>query len=180
MKQHKIILFNKPFGVLSQFTDQSGRETLANYIPFKNVYAAGRLDRDSEGLLILSDDTQLRNEITDPYFKMAKHYWVQVEGSPREEDLILLRQGVLLKDGMTRPAEVKIISDPKLWDRNPPIRFRQSIPTTWLEIIIKEGKNRQVRRMTAAIKYPTLRLVRVRVGDWSLGDLLPGQYKCVR
>lgn len=172
----KIVLFNKPYGVLSQFTDPSNRPTLADYISMPGVYAAGRLDADSEGLLILTDDTGLRNKIMNPKFKLEKTYWVQVEGTVKEEALRNLTRGVLLKDGMSKPATVGIIETPDLWERHPPIRFRASIPTTWLEIKIKEGRNRQVRRMTAAVGCPTLRLVRVAVDKWRLGELLPGEW----
>ena len=176
----KLILFNKPFGVLSQFTDSTGRETLANYIATKEVYAAGRLDKDSEGLLLLTDDGALQNKIANPNNKLAKHYWVQVEGTISDEAVCALQNGVDLKDGLTLPAQVSRIDEPVgLWARNPPIRFRQSIPTQWLEIVIREGKNRQIRRMTAAVGHPTLRLVRHRIGTWELGTLLPGDYHTI-
>lgn len=179
MKKHKIVLFNKPYGVLTQFTDSSGRETLANYISIPHIYPAGRLDRDSEGLLVLTDDVKLREQITHPRYKMAKKYLAQIEGIPDEDSLVKLRKGILLNDGLTKPAVVRIIPEPELWPRNPPIRFRQTIPTTWLEITIKEGKNRQIRRMTAAIHHPTLRLVRIAIGEWTLEGLFPGEYKFV-
>jgi 23S rRNA pseudouridine2457 synthase len=176
-----LILFNKPYGVLSQFTnDKQGdkdKPTLAQYIKLPNVYPAGRLDHDSEGLLLLTDDGQLQHHIAHPAHKLPKTYWVQVEGAPNSYALTKLRQGVELNDGMTQPAEARLIPTPKLWERDPPIRSRQNIPTQWLEIIISEGKNRQVRRMTAAVGHPTLRLVRVKIGSWSLEGIAPGEYK---
>lgn len=174
----KLVLFNKPFNVLSQFTDGDGRQTLADYIQIKDVYAAGRLDKDSEGLLLLTDDGVLQNRIASPKQKLAKHYWAQVEGEVNQQALATLRKGVELKDGKTLPAQVNIIDEPdSLWPRTPPIRVRKQIPTQWLELIIREGKNRQVRRMTAAVGFPTLRLIRHRIGDWVLADLAPGQNK---
>ena len=180
----KLILFNKPFGVLSQFTDSDAhnfdRQTLKDYIDIPNVYAAGRLDKDSEGLLLLTDDGKLQRRIADPKFKWAKHYWVQVEDEVSEESLQALRQGVKLKDGLTLPATVTRIEEPKnLWQRNPPIRVRKTIPTQWLDIVIKEGRNRQVRRMTAAVNHPTLRLVRHKIGPVELDELSLGSYKSV-
>ncbi len=172
-----LILFNKPFNVLCQFTDKDGRRTLSDYIKIKNVYAAGRLDYDSEGLVILTDDGKLQNKISDPENKMEKSYLVQLEGIPTETDLEKLRKGIQLKDGITKPAKVKIIDDPKVWERNPPIRERKNIPTSWLELKIVEGKNRQGRRMTAAIGYPTLRLIRYSVGEWNINNLQPVEYK---
>ena len=174
----KIILFNKPFGVLTQFTDAEGRATLGDYIEVKNVYAAGRLDKDSEGLLVLTDDGKLQNQIASPEHKMSKTYWVQVEGEPDESSLDLLRQGIDLKDGMTQPAKVKVMQQPYLLlDRDPPVRVRKTVPDSWLEITITEGRNRQVRRMTAAIGYPTLRLIRYRIGSWTLDGLGIGESK---
>jgi len=174
----KLIIFNKPFGVLSQFTDADGRQTLSDFIDIPNVYAAGRLDKDSEGLLLLTDDGKLQQRIADPKFKWAKHYWVQVEGEVSDESLQTLRRGVVLKDGITLPAEVTCMYEPQnLWERDPPIRFRKSIPTQWLDIVIKEGRNRQVRRMTAAVSHPTLRLIRHQIGPIELSTLALGQHK---
>ena len=174
----KIILFNKPFNVLCQFTDPDGSTTLADYINIKGVYAAGRLDKDSEGLLLLTDDGKLQHRIADPTHKMSKPYWAQVEGIPNEQSLQQLRDGIELKDGRTRPAKVKLIDQPhQLWPRNPPIRERKSIPDCWVEITIKEGKNRQVRRMTAAIGHPTLRLIRYRIGSWTLDGIYQGEFR---
>ena len=174
----RLILFNKPYGVLSQFTDGgSPRPTLSNYIDVPGVYPAGRLDHDSEGLLLLTDGGRLQARIADPRFKMAKTYLVQVEGEADERALAALRQGVRLKDGVTRPAEAERIDDPALWPRDPPVRFRKTVPDCWLSLTIREGRNRQVRRMTAAVGHPTLRLVRWRIGDWSLEDLAPGAWR---
>ena len=174
----KLVLFNKPFRVLSQFTSEgSDKSTLADHIDMPGIYAAGRLDYDSEGLLLLTDNGQLQHRIADPKHKSPKTYWVQVEGQPNEQDLDLLRAGIALKDGPTKPAKVSIISEPNIWERTPPIRQRANIPTTWLELTITEGRNRQVRRMTAAINHPTLRLIRARIGDWDLDSLQPGEYK---
>ncbi len=173
----RLILFNKPYLVLSQFTDPEGRPTLADYIPFKEVYPAGRLDYDSEGLVILTDSGPLQYSVTDPHNKLPKVYWVQVEGEPDEAAVSILAGGVVLKDGPTLPAQVRRMDEPALWPRNPPIRFRKEIPTSWLELAIFEGRKRQVRRMTAAVGFPTLRLVRVSVGTWKLGRLKPGEWR---
>lgn len=173
----RLIALNKPFDVLCQFTDEQGRATLKDFVPVPGVYPAGRLDRDSEGLLLLTSDGRLQARIADPRHKMAKTYWVQVEGEPTGEQLEQLRQGVMLKDGLTAPARVKVIPDPELWPRNPPVRFRKTVPDRWLEVVIREGRNRQVRRMTAAVGLPTLRLVRMQIGPWTLGDLLPGHWR---
>ena len=176
----RLLLFNKPFGVLSQFTDRGSpavRSTLSDFIAVKGVYPAGRLDRDSEGLLLLCDDGRLQARIADPRFRLSKTYLVQVEGDPQEPELERLRQGVRLKDGMTLPCDVVRIDAPDLWPRDPPIRQRRSIPDSWLKITIREGRNRQVRRMTAAVGLPTLRLVRCAIGDWTLDGIAPGQFK---
>lgn len=173
-----VILLNKPFNVLCQFTDEAGRATLADYLPVKNVYAAGRLDFDSEGLVILTDSGPLQHRIADPRNKLPKTYLAQVEGVPDEAALDKLRRGVILKDGKTRPAIIeRLTCEPELWPRNPPIRYRKDIPTTWIRLTITEGKNRQVRRMTAAVSHPTLRLVRVCVGPWEIGGLKPGEWR---
>lgn len=171
-----ILLFNKPYGILSQFSGENRAETLAAYIKQPGFYPAGRLDKDSEGLLLLTNDGKLQHQLSNPRFKCEKTYWAQVEGELSEEALIKLRRGVQLNDGLTRPAKAKVISEPPIWPRNPPIRFRKNIPTSWLELIITEGRNRQVRRMTAAVGYPTLRLIRVAIGEWKLGQLQPGEW----
>ncbi len=174
-----LIAFNKPYGVLCQFTDRSlpARPTLATFGLPADVYAAGRLDHDSEGLLLLTDDGALAHRITDPRHKLAKTYRVQVEGAPQPAQLEALRRGVALNDGMTLPARVQCIDPPALWPRDPPVRFRKTVPDAWLELVIREGRNRQVRRMTAAVGLPTLRLVRVAIGDWRLEDLQPGEWR---
>ena len=172
-----VVLFNKPFGVLSQFTSREGARTLADYIDRPDVYAAGRLDKDSEGLLVLTDDGALQHRIASPKHKMEKTYWAQVERVPDAQALAALRSGVPLKDGLTRPAKARLIEPPEVWERHPPIRQRRAIPTAWIELKIKEGKNRQVRRMTAAVGYPTLRLIRYAVGPWNLSGIALGTYR---
>jgi 23S rRNA pseudouridine2457 synthase len=178
-----LILFNKPYGVLPQFTDKgtegSPRPTLSDYIDVPGVYPAGRLDMDSEGLMLLTDDGRLQARIADPKHKMPKTYWVQVEGEVSDEALATLRGGVRLKDGMTLPAEAERIDAPDLWPRDPPVRFRKTVPDSWISLTINEGRNRQVRRMTAAVGFPTLRLVRWSIGDWTVGGLGQGQWRDV-
>ncbi|MCP4391126.1 MAG: pseudouridine synthase [Gammaproteobacteria bacterium] len=172
------LLFNKPFRVLSQFSAEAGKQTLADYIDQPGVYAAGRLDFDSEGLMLLTDDGALQARVSNPRYKMPKSYLAQVEGIPDRAALAALAQGVKLKDGLTRPARVEAIDEPDwLWPRDPPIRERKQIPTQWLRLEIREGRNRQVRRMTAAVGYPSLRLLRVAIGDWTLDGLQPGEYR---
>lgn len=176
----RLILFNKPHGVLSQFTDRGtdmARATLSDYIALPGVYPAGRLDRDSEGLLLLTDDGRLQARISDPKFKLPKTYLVQVEGEPGDDALAALRAGVRLKDGLTLPADVERAAAFDLWPRDPPVRFRKTVPDSWLRLTIREGRNRQVRRMTAAVNHPTLRLVRERIGNWTLDGLEPGAWR---
>ncbi len=184
MTAPKVILFNKPFGVLSQFTDAQftddggARKTLSEFINVKDVYAAGRLDKDSEGLLLLTDNGKLQAKISHPKHKMSKTYWVQVEGMPDQTALQKLRDGVRLKDGMTSPATVCAITEPdNLWPRDPPVRFRKTVADSWLEITISEGRNRQVRRMTAAVGHPTLRLIRYRIGSWTIDGIKNGEWR---
>jgi 23S rRNA pseudouridine2457 synthase len=175
----RLILFNKPYGVMSQFTDvrsETVRPTLSAFIDVPGVYPAGRLDLDSEGLLLLTDDGRLQSRIADPKYKTPKTYLVQIEGDPQESALEQLRRGVRLKDGMTLPAQARRIDPPDLWPRDPPVRFRKSVPDCWIELTIREGRNRQVRRMTAAMGHPTLRLVRWRIGDWSIDGMQPGEW----
>ncbi len=176
----RLILFNKPFQVMCQFTGDDDRATLANFIKVPEVYPAGRLDFDSEGLLLLTNAGWLQHWIADPKHKLPKTYLVQIERVPSPETLKQLAKGVKLSDGMTRPAKVELIDDPNLWPRVPPIRERKTVPTAWLRLIITEGRNRQVRRMTAAIGHPTLRLIREKIGDWELGGLQPGEWKEVK
>lgn len=174
-----LILLNKPYGVLPQFTDSSDppRPVLAGYVDVKGVYPAGRLDMDSEGLMLLTDDGRLQARIADPKHKMEKTYLVQVEGTPDEAALQALRQGVTLKDGPTLPAKAELIAPPDLWPRDPPVRVRKTVPDAWIRLTIREGRNRQVRRMTAAVGLPTLRLVRWQVGDWTLNGIAPGAWR---
>ncbi len=177
----KLILFNKPYNVLCQFTDSdsthaSNRENLSDYLTIDKVYPAGRLDRDSEGLLLLTDSGTLQHKIAHPKQHKEKSYWVQVDGEISEQAIAQLCSGVILKDGQTRPAKARKIEPPEIWQRTPAVRFRKDIPTSWLELTISEGKNRQVRRMTAAVGFPTLRLIRHRIGEWALKDLQPGEY----
>ena len=177
MTPHRLIAFNKPYGVLSQFTDADGHPGLAHHIDVPGVYPAGRLDRDSEGLLLLTSDGQLQHRISDPKHKQWKTYLVQIEGTATAEQAAQLAMGVTLNDGHTQAAHCNLIEPPSLWEREPPVRFRKSIPTSWLSLVIREGRNRQIRRMTAAVGLPTLRLVRSRIGDHGLDDLMPGQWR---
>jgi 23S rRNA pseudouridine2457 synthase len=173
----EIVLFNKPFQVMCQFSEADGRLTLADYIKIPKIYPAGRLDFDSEGLLLLTADGRLQQHISDPRFKLPKTYWVQVEGEITDAALIALQNGVTLKDGLTKPAKAEKILEPAgLWQRHPAVRYRAAIPTSWLSLTITEGRNRQVRRMTAAVGFPTLRLIRAKIGDWDLTDLSPGEH----
>ncbi|BCA95015.1 pseudouridine synthase [Legionella antarctica] len=173
----QLILFNKPYGVLTQFSGEVQEQTLAEYIKIPDFYPAGRLDKNSEGLLLLTNDGAFQHRLSHPKFNKKKYYWVQVEGVPSEDHLQILRKGLNLKDVSFLPAEAHLIDEPLLWPRNPPIRIRQTIPTSWIEIILKEGKNHQVRKMTAAIGFPTLRLVRHKIGEWELDKLQPGEYE---
>lgn len=175
-----VVLLNKPYNVLCQFSDDQGRATLADYIDTPGIYPAGRLDYDSEGLVVLTDDGKLQHQISHPDKKQPKRYWVQVEGDAQDSQLQPLRTGVRLSDGVCKSARVEIITPPSLWERHPPIRERRNIPTSWLSIELSEGRNRQVRRMTAAVDLPTLRLVRVSVGEWSVLDLAPGESRSLR
>jgi len=174
-----IIIFNKPYGVISQFSEHNTYDSLKDFIPIKNVYPAGRLDADSEGLVILTDNGQFQNRLSSPSSNIEKIYLAQVENIPKMEEIMRLEKGIQISSYVTKKSKVKLIEEPQLWERNPPIRKRKFIPTSWLEIKISEGKNRQVRKMTAAIGCPTLRLIRTGVGDYSLGNLQPGQYKIV-
>lgn len=175
----EIILFNKPYGIVSQFSGENPENTLAAFINKPDFYAAGRLDKNSEGLLLLTNNGALQHHLTHPRFNKRKYYWVQVEGIPTELNLDPLKKGLVLKDISFLPAQVRPIDEPQLWPRNPPIRFRQNIPTSWLEITLKEGKNHQIRKMTAAIGFPTLRLVRHQIADWKLENLQPGEYRAI-
>ncbi|MFN0110130.1 MAG: pseudouridine synthase [Blastocatellia bacterium] len=176
----RLILFNKPFQVMSQFSGEGDRQTLTNYISVPEVYPAGRLDFDSEGLLLLTNAGWLQHRITDPTHKLPKTYLVQIERTPTEQTLKQLAAGVKLNDGMTKPAKIELIEEPNLWPRVPPIRERKTVPTAWLRLTITEGRNRQVRRMTAAIGHPTLRLIREQIGEWTLDGLQPGEWKEVQ
>ena len=175
----KLIIFNKPFQVLCQFTDDGDRKTLADYIDIKDVYPAGRLDFDSEGLMVLTDDGRLQAKISDPRYKLPKTYWAQVEGTATDKHCTALIKGVKLKDGLARAVSCRILKEPDLWDRDPPIRVRKTVPDSWIEIVIDEGRNRQIRRMTASVSLPTLRLVRVAIGEWSLKGLELGKYQII-
>ncbi len=177
----QLILFNKPYGVICQFSQHEKHACLADYISIKKIYPAGRLDHDSEGLLLLTDDGKLQHKISDPKNKIKKTYWVQVEYTITQDAVEKLKKGIVLKDGKTKPAQARIIAEPKnLWLRNPPVRFRKEIPTSWIELTIQEGRNRQVRRMTAAVGFPTLRLIRYKIGGWDLADLSSGKFKILK
>lgn len=176
-KPSVLIVLNKPYGVLTQFSDELGRTTLKDYVKVPEVYPAGRLDSNSEGLLLLTNDGRLQARIAEPKYQMPKTYWVQVEGTPSPEQVAHLEKGVMLKDGLTLPAKVQRLAEPTLWPRTPPVRYRADIPTSWLALTITEGRNRQVRRMTAAVGLPTLRLVRVKIGPWELTGLAPGEWR---
>lgn len=180
----KVILFNKPFNVLSQFTDksehQANRDTLKSFIELEDVYPAGRLDRDSEGLLVLTDSGTLQHKLSDPLHKVSKTYWAQVEGVPGEDDIVPLKDGLQLKDGLTKPARAELMQEPNLWHRDPPIRERKTVPTSWLSLTLSEGKNRQVRRMCAAIGFPVLRLIRYRVGSWTIDGIPTGEWRSMQ
>jgi len=174
-----LILLNKPFGVLSQFTGDENDRTLADFISIPSVYPAGRLDKDSEGLLLLTDEGWLQDLISHPRNKFPKTYWVQVEGIPATDALQALKNGIVLKDGLTKPASVAAMPEPVIWQRDPPVRFRKSVPTSWICLTIREGRNRQVRRMTASVGFPTLRLIRNAIGPWGLENLQPGEYRII-
>ncbi|MFK7914101.1 MAG: pseudouridine synthase [Pseudomonadales bacterium] len=178
-KRRRILLLNKPFGVLSQFTDAEGRATLRDFVEQQGVYPCGRLDRDSEGLLVLTDDGALQHKLAHPDAKASKCYWAQVEGQPTDAQLQPLRDGIELKDGLTLPARVRVLPAPDVWRREPPIRVRANIPDSWLELTIREGRNRQVRRMCAAIGFPVLRLIRYRVASWTIDQLAPGAVRVI-
>lgn len=179
--EKKYYLLNKPYGTLPQFTDKSGRSTLKDIIPYSNIYPVGRLDMDSEGLMLLTNDAELNTYISSPKNKQPKTYLVQVEGFPNEKSLELLQKGIIIEGKKTLPAKVKIIDEPKnLWLRSKPIRFRKNIPTSWIEITLFEGRNRQVRKMTAAIGFPCLRLIRIKIGPYDLGDLKPGEFREIK
>ena len=172
-----LIALNKPYGVLSQFTDSEGRPTLADFVAVPDVYPVGRLDKDSEGLLLLTDDARLQHKLTDPRYEHPRTYWVQIEREPADDALDQLRGGVVIEKRRTRPAEVRCIAEPELWERPVPVRFRKSVPTAWLEIVLREGRNRQIRKMTAAVGHPCLRIIRVAVGPVGLGNLAPGSWR---
>ncbi|KTD61642.1 pseudouridine synthase [Legionella spiritensis] len=179
MSSSKLLLFNKPYGVVCQFSGEGHEQTLADFIKMPGFYPAGRLDKNSEGLLLLTDDGRLQHQLSHPRFNKLKYYWVQIEGIPETKNLLPLQQGLITNNVRYLPAKVRIINEPPVWPRTPPVRFRKTVPTSWLEIILGEGKNHQIRKMTAAIHFPTLRLIRHRIADWSLQDLKPGEYKIV-